>query len=101
MAKARQVVIEQLAAFELDQGRSWYESKRAGLGFEFAAEVDAAIDRIRESPEMYARHTKEYRQALVRRFPFAIYYEFRQGTVTIYSIFNCSQDPAKLDERLP
>ncbi|MCI0359901.1 MAG: hypothetical protein L0211_15600 [Planctomycetaceae bacterium] len=101
MAKARLVVIEQLALLELEQGRSWYESKLAGLGFEFVTEVDATIARIRESPEMYACHKKEFRQALVRRFPFAIYYEFQSGTVTIYSIFNCSQDPAKLDERLP
>ena len=100
MAKAQRVVLDLLAELELEQGRSWYEGKQPGLGMRFVAEVDSTIERIRESPEMYAKIRKDYRQALVKRFPYAVYYEFSQQTVKIYSIFNCSQDPAKLDERL-
>ncbi len=100
MARAHWIVLARIAEWELEHAQRWYESKQVGLGLVFLGEVDATIDRIRESPEMYAKVKKNYRQALVRRFPYAIYYEFNQGTVTVYSIFNCSQDPAKLDERL-
>lgn len=101
MARAQRVVLDLLAEFELEQGRNWYEGKQPGLGIDFVTEVDATIERIRNSPEMYAKIKKNYRQALVKRFPYAIYYEFNQRTVKIYSIFNCSQDPTKLEERLP
>ena len=67
----------------------------------FAIEVDAAIERIRHSPEMYARVRKEYRRVILKRFPYAIYYEFNAGIATVYTVFHCAQDPAKLDERLP
>jgi len=101
MAKAKRVVLVPLAALEVEQARTWYERKRSGLGTEFSVEVDAAIERICQSPEMYAKVRKDYRRVMVKRFPYSIYYEYGSGTVTIYSIFNCSQDPARLDERLP
>jgi plasmid stabilization system protein ParE len=38
---------------------------------------------------------------LVRRFPYAVFYECAEDTVTIYAIFHCSQDPRKWRVRLP
>jgi hypothetical protein len=35
---------------ELAQAAQWYESKRAGLGVEFVAVVDRALDEIRDAP---------------------------------------------------
>jgi len=95
------ILLVPLAELEFEQARLWYEKQRVGLGAEFALEIDACLEQIRQSPQMYARLRKDYRQALVKRFPFAIYYEFASNVVTVYSIFHCSQDPAKLDERLP
>jgi plasmid stabilization system protein ParE len=42
-----------------------------------------------------------YRRALVRRFPYAIFYEHAGDVVTVYSVFHTSQDPAKWRQRLP
>jgi hypothetical protein len=100
MSLAVRIVLVPAAEAEFEQSRMWYENRRAGLGIEFAEEVDACLERIRRNPESYPRLKKDYRQAIVKRFPFAIYYEFSSSVVTVYSIFHCSQDPAKLDERL-
>jgi hypothetical protein len=104
MAKRSKLATVQLtreAQFEFEQARLWYEGRQPGLGLRFAADVDASIERIRESPTMYARVKKEYRQVLLQRFPFALYYEYVGGQATIYTVFHCSQDPDKLDARLP
>ena len=61
----------------------------------------ACLERIRESPQLYARYKDDYRRASVRRFPYAIYYELDEGVVVVYAVFHESQDPAKLDQRLP
>jgi hypothetical protein len=42
-----------------------------------------------------------YRCAMLKKFPFALYYAYANGFVNVYTIFHCSLDPAKLDQRLP
>lgn len=64
-------------------------------------EVRAAVERIRQSPLMYPTVKKSYRQVILRRFPFALDYSYVPPVATIYTVFHCSQDPAKLDQRLP
>ncbi len=86
---------------DMREAYAWYEERRRGLGEEFLRCVDACILAIRRNPEMSAFACQNYRRALVRRFPYAIFYEFQEDTVVIYSVFHCSQDPEKWRRRLP
>jgi plasmid stabilization system protein ParE len=101
MPSAQRVVFVPLAEVEFEDARLWYEKQQPGLGMEFAIEVEAAIERIRQSPEMYARVSKDYRRVILKRFPYAIYYEFTGEIATVYTVFHCAQNPAKLGYRLP
>jgi len=51
-------------------------------------------------PEMHPIIHKNYRRALVRRFPYAVFYEYANDLVTVYSIFHTSRDPQKWQQRL-
>jgi plasmid stabilization system protein ParE len=86
---------------DLAEASTWYESRRAGLGEEFLSCVDACIVAILRMPEMPAVVYKQYRRALVRRFPYAIFYEHEGRTITVYAILHGSRDPKKWRERLP
>jgi len=88
------------AELELIQGRSFYEICRPRLGDEFVDAILACLNRIAESPRLYARVKKEYRRATIRRFPYAIYYEHINDSIVVYAVFHCSQDPTKIDVRL-
>jgi len=101
MVSASRVVLTPSAEVEFEEARQWYEARQPGLGMKFAMAVDASMERIRESPETYARIKKDYRLVMVHRFPYALYYEFVGDVATVYTLFHCSQDPAKLDRRLP
>jgi plasmid stabilization system protein ParE len=79
----------------------WHEERQPGLGEEFLRCVEACIQSIRRNPEAYSVVHGSYRRALVRRFPYAVFYEYAEDTVTIYAIFHCSQDPQKWRVRLP
>lgn len=79
----------------------WYENRSVGLGDRFLDRVDECIDRIRRNPELYQQVHQDYRRAIVHRFPYVIFYEFRLDTITIYSVFHSAQDPRKWRERLP
>ncbi len=63
--------------------------------------VDACIQAIRRSPEMHQIVHENYRRGLVRRFPYAVFYEYSNETVTVYCVFHTSRDPAKWRQRLP
>jgi len=38
-------------------------------------------------PEMYAAIHEQYRRRFVRCFPYAIFYEYTAGRVTVYGVF--------------
>ena len=50
---------------------------------------------------MYTVVHEAYRRALLRRFPYAIFYEHTGDLVPVYSVFHTSQNPAKWRQRLP
>ncbi len=97
---AAELIISPEAQQDVDEAYRWYENRRFGLGEEFLDSVDACIQAICRMPELYPKVHEDYRRALVRRFPYAIFYEYTGVTVTVYSIFHASQDPKKWRNRL-
>jgi plasmid stabilization system protein ParE len=96
----RNIIFTPEAEEDADQGYFWYESKKIGLGREFLTAVDACLQKISRNPQSYQTIYKEYRRAVVRRFPYAIIYEATGTDVTIYAVFDSRQSPQKLRERL-
>ena len=80
----------------------WYEEQSRGLGGEFLRCVETALLAIQRNPLIYPTVHESYRRSLVRRFPFAIFFEFvpNQNRCVVYSVFHCSQDPEKWMRRL-
>ena len=97
---AAELIIAPEAAQDIDEAYGWYECQRAGLGEEFLNCVDACIQAICRMPEMHAKVYEDYRRGLVRRFPYAIFYEYAGGAVTVYCVFHTARDPAKWRQRL-
>lgn len=95
-----ELIIAPEAQQDVDEAYYWYEERRPGLGEEFLGCVDACIQAICRMPELHAKIHKEFRRVLLRRFPYAIFYEFSDGKMTVYSIFHTSQDPKKWHSRL-
>lgn len=96
-----ELVIAPEAELDIAEACVWYEGRRAGLGDEFLSSVDACIESIRRRPEMYPIVHEVYRRALIRRFPYAVFYEQCEPMVTIYAVLHTSRDPDKWRQRLP
>ncbi len=79
---------------------AWYEQRSLGLGLEFLRCLEAAILSIQRHPLMYPAMFADFRRALVRRFPYAVFYEVEAQRIVIYAVFHCSQDPDKWKARL-
>jgi plasmid stabilization system protein ParE len=97
---AKSVTFTSAAEADSDNGYFWYESKRIGLGRAFLVAVDASIQSICRNPESYPIIYKTYRRAIVRRFPYAIFYEVTATEIIVYAVFDCRQAPERWRERL-
>ena len=89
------------ASRDLEKAYRWYEGHRLGLGLEFAHSIDTCLQYIRSNPELHEVVYKQYRRAMVRRFPYAVFFKLVDRVVTVYSVFHCSQDFSKWHSRLP
>jgi hypothetical protein len=76
---AADLIVAPEAEQDLVDAYGWYEERRAGLGEEFLSCVDACIEAVRRAPEMCAVIYENYRRALPRRFPYAVFYEYVDG----------------------
>ena len=77
----------------------WYEHQRRGLGSEFILCIDEAIERIRRSPETYPQVHKSVRRIVIRRFPFALFYETSGTKIRVLAIFHSRRDPSRWHRR--
>lgn len=88
------------ARIDILEAAQWYEHQQPGLGAEFVHEIDAIFDRIDKAPLQFPVVYRELRRALVRRFPYAVYFE--SGTVggaLMIAILHQRRDRTVLDER--
>jgi plasmid stabilization system protein ParE len=79
----------------------WYDHQIAGLGQDFLEGIDACIDKIAKMPTIYEMVKRNYRRALVRRFPYAIFFESVDSRVTVYAVIHTARHPDTWRERLP
>lgn len=98
---AVELIIAPEAEQDIDEAYAWYENRRVGLGEDFLSCVDASILAICRNPKMHSIVHESYRRALVRRFPYAVFYEFVNEIVTVYCVFHTARDPGKWRSRLP
>ncbi len=98
---AAELILAPEAEQDVAEAYAWYEGRRAGLGEDFLSCVDACIQAICRTPEMHAKVHEDFRRAVVRRFPYVVFYEYVGQTVTVYCVFHTSQDPEKWRRRLP
>ena len=64
-----------------------------GLGAEFAAEIEAAVDRVEAFPKMWPEVSFEIHRCLVRRFPYALLYAIEKDQIIIYAVMHTKRDP--------
>jgi plasmid stabilization system protein ParE len=89
------VIYRPAAEFELQEAHNWYEEREPGLGSEFMRCVDSCIQLIRRHPEIFPVAHRNIRQAVVRRFPYSIFYFPANETIIVVSVFHASRQPKR------
>ena len=87
------------AEADLEEARNWYEAQRTGLGDEFIEEVDVVLQRVGRASQQFPKIHGEVRRALVRRFPFAVYFLREGRRSVVVGVLHQRRDPAEWQRR--
>lgn len=94
------VFIRRAAELDLERIEDWYDGQQAGLGREFRDAVDTVIARIAENPRAYPDRYHGARRALLRRFPYVLWYRAFEAFVVVLACVHGRRDPRAIRPRL-
>lgn len=97
----RTVIFTQSARAELIQAQNWYENESPGLGRRFLTAVCTVMERMITNPRQFPVIHKDIRRALLRRFPYALYFVIEPDeALTVIACFHGSRDPMHWQQRM-
>jgi plasmid stabilization system protein ParE len=89
------VVFRPQAEEEARAARRWYEEQQPGLGERFATAIDETIRRIGSNPSAFPLIHGEIRRAVVRRFPFGVYFRVYARDLVILAVIHGRRHPCQ------
>lgn len=95
----RTVRLRAEAETDLAEAAAWYENRRPRLGRDFLNEISASLSGISERPFIYPEILRDTRRALIRRFPFGIYYRIENDEIVVIAVLHASRSPRRWKER--
>jgi toxin ParE1/3/4 len=90
-----QLIIKPRAIEMAKKAYQWYEKQQTGLGDLFLLELESGYDKIETGPTLYAKIQKNFRQIILRTFPYVIVFEIIEDDVVVYAVFHTSRNPRK------
>ncbi len=86
---------------DIDNAYEWYELQKANLGKLFLNELVLNYEKLAVNPFIFSQIERNYRQAIMHRFPYVIIYKIEPTQVIIFSVFHTKQNPRKKFESEP
>ena len=74
------------------EAASWYERQKLGLGHDFLDSLSLLLHSLPEQPLQYQIIYKNFRRALLHRFPFGVYYSIDGDSIIVYAVMHASRD---------
>ena len=87
------------AESDVADAAAWYENQRKGLGAEFLDEILSTCEVISENPKLFPVVHRNTRRAVIKKFPFGIYYRTEDDFVSIIAVMHGSRDPKSWKNR--
>lgn len=95
----RTVLIRPEAEADLAAARDWYEDRLAGLGVEFGYEIDSVVSSLAERALAFPVIHREVRRALIKRFPYGVFFVASDDLVVVLAVLHQARDPAAWKRR--
>ncbi len=77
----------------------WYEKESQGLGTAFLKVVEQALQSVVENPLRFPVVYRDVRRALLKRFPYGLFFRVGADRITVISVIHLSRDPIHWQRR--
>lgn len=88
------VIVRPEAAHQIQEAFDWYEERNEGLEVEFLRAADACLSSAQRNPAAYPLVHQQVPRALLRKFPYALFYVVREETIVVIACFHIKRSPA-------
>jgi plasmid stabilization system protein ParE len=85
--------VRPLAEADVADAAAWYEEQETGLGPQFVAAIDVIFAHIGKYPAAFPVVYRQIRRALVRRFPYAVYYRLTEAGAEVIACTHVRRHP--------
>ena len=94
-----EAIFRPAAAADMEDAFHWYEAQRPGLGSEFLSAVRISVQTILANPEINAVVNRDTPRAILKRFPYALYYRVYGDSVVVVACLHGRRDPLRWQAR--
>jgi plasmid stabilization system protein ParE len=94
------LVSDPRADLDIESAFHWYEKEQSDLGLQFLDELRGAYNRIVENPLKYPHLRSGVRRALLKRFPYVVYFAVESPVVVVLAVLHASRSPAEWQRRI-
>ena len=95
----KNVIVSKEAANDLEDGRSFYDQRQAGVGDYFWDSLISDMESLSIFSGIHSRQHGLFRM-LSKRFPYAIYYESDNDTAFVIAVLPMRRDPIWLEAKI-
>ena len=93
-------IVRPAAEADIAEAALWYESRSIGLGADFLRAVEVCLSEIQRSPERYPQVYRHARKALLRRFPYAVFFVSTPRRLRVVACIHVKRDPRRWQRRV-
>lgn len=89
----QRLIVAPHAETDLRESFLWYEERSRGLGHAFLESVEAKLNLVAASPQIFRTRFGAYRLAATKRFPYGIYFIWDEANslVTVRRVLHFKQ----------
>ena len=87
------VIVRPEAAADIEAAYKWYESQATGLGDQFLDVVGEQWRSFESNPEQFPIIHRTTRRALLRRFPYQLFYRLEANVIIVVACLHGRRHP--------
>ncbi|MDO8949819.1 MAG: type II toxin-antitoxin system RelE/ParE family toxin [Actinomycetota bacterium] len=94
------LIVRPDAEADITDAALWYEGQSQGLGSDFLRSVDACLADVARAPQRFPVIHRELHRALLRRFPYGLFFVAANGSITVVACLHARRNPQQWSQRL-
>ena len=93
------ILVRPAAAADIEDAFEWYQTQRFGLGEEFHEALRSTLNQIAENPQLYQVIHRGTRRALLKRFPYGVFFKEYPQVVIVVACMRGRRNPKRWQSR--